>query len=175
MEKPLILVIEDEPKQAEMIAKMINQSGRYEAVIALSAEEGFKELEKHRGGFLGLGKTKIKCIVLDIKMPEMDGLEFLKKLREQESPMELMPVIMLTAYEDKEKWSKATSPVSGMAVAYLKKPVKEEELISTIDHCLFGDELGTMIDKTRKKKYEKLEQFEEDEKKGKLSEEEVTE
>lgn len=163
MERPLILVVEDEIRQANMIAKMINQTGRYEAIKALCAKEGLEELEKHKP-FLGIGENEIKCIVLDIKMPEMDGLEFLREVRRQESFMKLLPVIILTAYEDKEKWSRATSPLSGMAAAYLKKPVKEEELISAIDRCLFSGEPGTMIDETREKKYMRLEEFEKEEK-----------
>lgn len=110
-----------------------------------------------------MGDNKIKCIVLDIKMPEMDGLEFLKEWRQHESFMQLMPVILLTAHEDKEKWSKATSAVSGMVAGYLKKPLNEEELIATIDKCIFGNDIGSMMDETRTKKYAKLEEFKKNE------------
>ena len=162
MGKPLILVVEDEPKQADMIAKMINQTGRYEAVIAHSAKEGFEMLDKYKR-FLGLADNQIKCIVLDIKMPEMDGLEFLKEIRRQESFMKLLPVIILTAYEDKVKWAKATLSERGIVAAYLKKPVKEEELIDTIDRILAGD-MWRMVDETeekRKQRWDKLEEGEE--------------
>ena len=125
MEKPAILVVDDEIKITDMLVRMIEQTGRYEAVKANSAKEAFEILDKNKR-FLGLAKNKIECIVLDIKMPEMDGLQFLNKLRMDESWWKFMPVILLTAYEDREKWAKATSPSSGAVASYLKKPVVEE-------------------------------------------------
>lgn len=162
MDKPLILVIDDEPKQTDMIAKMINGTEKYEAIKAYNAKEGFDALNKHKQ-FMGIGGNRIKCIILDIKMPEMDGLEFLKELRKHESFTQLIPVIILTAYEDKDKWTKAASPERGLAVAYIKKPIKEEELLPVIDRCVAGEELGKMIDETREKKYQKLEEFKKEE------------
>lgn len=157
MGKPLILVVEDEPRQADMIAKMVDQTGRYEAVKALSAKEGFEQLDRHKR-FLGLADNQIKCIVLDIKMPEMDGLEFLKWIRRQESFIKLIPVIILSAYEDRDKWDKATAV--GKSVAYLKKPVREEELIDTIDRVFAGD-WAYMMDMTYKKGEKKREELKE--------------
>lgn len=161
MKKPLILVIEDEPKQADMIAKMVNQTERYKAVKALSAKEGFEMLDKYKR-FLGLADSAIRCIILDIKMPEMDGLEFLKILRRQESFIKWMPVIILTAYEDRTKWVKATSNERGRVAAYIKKPIKEEELIDAIDRVFAGD-MWHMADETWEKGRERWQRLKEQE------------
>ncbi|MFH1762482.1 MAG: response regulator [bacterium] len=169
MDKPLILIIEDEPEMASFIADKIRETGRYETAVAHSAKEGFELLDKHKR-LLGLADNQVKCIVLDIKMPEMDGLEFLKEWRQKESFTTLMPVIILTAYEDIDKWTKATAPGMGMAAAYLKKPVNGKELIDTIDKCLFGEEIGNMIEDTRKKKYDKIKELEKTDKKEDASE-----
>ncbi|KAF0133713.1 MAG: response regulator receiver [Candidatus Saganbacteria bacterium] len=157
MEKPLILVVEDEPMMAENIAEIIRATGRYEAVVALSTREGFEQLDKHKR-FLGLADNQIKCIVLDIKMPGMDGLEFLKWIRRQESFMKLIPVIILSGYEDKEKWTRATA--MGKSAAYLKKPLNEEELTDTIDRVFAGD-WAYMMDQTYKKGEIKCEELKE--------------
>jgi response regulator RpfG family c-di-GMP phosphodiesterase len=112
---------------------------------------------------MGLGDTKIKCIVLDIKMPEMDGLQFLVKLRENYGKE--IGVIILSAYGDEEKWSKATA---GLVAAYLRKPLNETELLTylkiysmnknfAIDQTrqkLFGERLSADIEKI-KSKYER--------------------
>jgi CheY-like chemotaxis protein len=161
MRKPLILVVEDEPEMAKNIAAVIESTGKYETFIAHDGAEGLTAIENHKSP-LGLANNHIKCVVLDIRMPKMDGLEFLKELRRGESCLQLIPVIMLTAYEDRDKWSKATSPTEGMAAAYLKKPIDEEELIKAIERCVFDKELGAMIDETRKKKYERLEELKEE-------------
>ncbi|OGC03928.1 hypothetical protein A2276_04850 [candidate division WOR-1 bacterium RIFOXYA12_FULL_43_27] len=162
MEKPLILVVDDEPKMADNVAEIIKVTGKYDAIAAYSAKDAFNVFEKNKRYF-GLANNRIRCIVLDIKMPEVDGLQFLKELREKEPWFKIMPVIILTAYEDRTKWAKATSPLRGMIAAYLKKPPNEQELIDTLDR-IFNGEIGHMIDEARKTKYEKWDQLKEDEK-----------
>lgn len=161
MDKPLILVVDDEPKMADNISDIIKVTGKYDAIAAYSAKDAFDAFEKNKR-FLGLAHNQIRCIVLDIKMPEMDGLQFLKELREKEPWFKIMPVIILTAYEDRTKWAKATSPVRGMIAAYLKKPFNEQELVDTLDR-VFNGEVGHMIDETRQVKYERWDQLKEDE------------
>ncbi|MBU0573485.1 MAG: response regulator [Candidatus Margulisbacteria bacterium] len=162
MTKPLILVVDDEPDMANLIAKNIRETERYETVIAHNGLEAFEILDKNKR-FLGLAENKIKCIILDLKMPEMDGLQFIRKLRRDEAWFKLMPVIVLTAYEDEEKWMVTTHPAVGLAAAYLKKPFNKQELIDTVDR-VFQEEIGHMIDETREKKYKKLEELKKEKK-----------
>ena len=64
-------------------------------------------------------------VILDIKMPEMDGLETARALLERAQ----MPIIFLTAYGEQELVERAaTLPVMG----YLVKPIKEAELLAMI-------------------------------------------
>ena len=157
-EKPLVLVVEDEALWADKIAAIIRETGNYETEVAHNGIEAFEILNKNKR-FLGLAQNKVRCIILDLKMPEMDGLHFIKKLRQEEPFYKFMPIIVLTAYEDEEKWVVTTSPRMGSAVAYLKKPFKKEELVDTLDR-VFNEEIGHMIDETREKKYKRLEQLE---------------
>ena len=159
MDKPLIMIVEDEAQWADKIAAILRETGRYEATIAHNGIEAFEILDKNKR-FLGLAENKVKCIILDLKMPEMDGLQFIKKFRKEESFYKLMPIIILTAYEDEEKWGVATSPQVGLVAAYLKKPFNKEQLIDTVDR-VFHDEIGHMIDETREMKYKRLEDLKE--------------
>ncbi len=68
-------------------------------------------------------------IIMDIRMPEMEGTEAAAIIRNQRP----IPIIMLTAYADKETIRKAEA--SG-ALAYLVKPVNENELPPAIDIAL---------------------------------------
>ncbi len=68
-------------------------------------------------------------IIMDIRMPEMEGTEAAAIIRNQRP----VPIIMLTAYADKETIRKAEA--SG-ALAYLVKPVNENELPPAIDIAL---------------------------------------
>ena len=155
--KPLVLVVDDEPEIAKNIAERIEQTGKYLTIVAHNGREAFQVL-KNNERFLGIAENKVKCIILDIKMPEMNGLQFLKELRKQEGALMFrdsgafhqLPVIILSAYEDIEKISSATDPTIGKAVKYIVKPDRIRdlaELISTVDQ-VFANKDRELISQT---------------------------
>ncbi|MDD5593230.1 MAG: response regulator [Candidatus Margulisbacteria bacterium] len=152
MSKPVIMVVDDEVDVANSIANTIKDTGEYEVVTAYSAKEGLEQLSKHRT-FLGLGGNKIRLIFLDIKMPQMDGLQLLEKIRKDYG--EDIGISMLTAWEDAEKWDRATS---GFVVNYIRKPFKGEDLLATIKNFFEGREARMVLD-TFEKHIEKQEEF----------------
>jgi CheY-like chemotaxis protein len=156
MANPLIMVVDDEVDVANSIAHVIEDTKKYEVITAYSAKEALEQLAKNKVLF-GLGGNRIRLVVLDIKMPEMDGLQFLEKIRKEYG--EDIGVTMLTAWEDEEKWDRATA---GFVVNYIKKPFKSDELVSTIDRFFEGKE-GKMVLETFEKHVKKREEF----KKGK--------
>lgn len=141
-DKPLILVVDDEKDFAGNVSELLKASGKYETIVCNSAVEALNTIQKNRA-FLGFG-NHIKLILLDIKMPDMTGLAFLAKLREK-YPHEEIGVIMLTAWEDQDKWQKARE---GGAAGYLKKPFKEQELMYAVDRFFAGKQRW-MVEKTK--------------------------
>lgn len=146
--RSLILVVDDEVEIAKNIAERIEQTGKYLTQMAHNGKQALRVL-KNNERFLGIAENKVKCIILDIKMPEMDGLQFLKKLRKQEGSsmfkdsgaFHQIPVIILSAYEDIGKISAATDPVTGKVVRYIVKPEKPEhyeELLFAIERVFAG-------------------------------------
>jgi len=152
MSKPLIMVVDDEVDVANAIANIIKDTEKYEVITAYCAKEAFENLSRNKILF-GLGGNRIRFVFLDIKMPEMDGLSFLKKIRKGFG--EDIGVSMLTAWEDDEKWDKATS---GFVVNYIRKPFKSEELLATLDDFFAGQE-GKMVLDTFEKHIQKREEF----------------
>jgi len=152
MANPLIMVVDDEVDVSNSIANVIKDTKKYEVITAYSAKEALEQLAKNKV-FFGLGGNKIRMIFLDIKMPEVDGLQFLEKVRKDYG--EDIGISMLTAWEDAEKWDRATS---GFVINYIKKPFKTEELISTIDNFFAGKEAKMVLD-TFEKHIEKREEF----------------
>ena len=79
-----ILVVDDQQGVRKLLQEVLTEQG-YEVVTAAN---GIKALDL-------LSRLKPCAVVLDMKMPGLDGLETLKKLRERDSEI---PVIMMTAY-----------------------------------------------------------------------------
>jgi len=111
--KPIILMVDDNPHNLRVLTEMMEESG-YETVIALS---GRRALE-----IVALQKPDL--ILLDVKMPEMDGYEVCRSLRNDPRTADI-PVIFITVQSDADDVVKGFE--SG-AVDYVSKPFNILEL-----------------------------------------------
>ncbi len=144
MPKPLILVVDDEKDFTDDVVEKLNKDGRYAVKAVNSARDAFAVLEKSKW-FLDIPANKVACILLDIKMPDMDGMQFLEKLwqiRKAEykggelslgREKAFIPVIILSAFEDVDKWENTPGKLE-----YLRKPLKYEELFPVLDRIITG-------------------------------------
>ena len=110
-----ILVAEDEKDMNHIIAKRLKAEG-------YSVDSCFDGIEV----FDYLACAEYDAIILDIMMPRMDGLQVLKKLREQEHQI---PVLLLTARDSVED---RVSGLDAGADDYLVKPFAFQELLARI-------------------------------------------
>lgn len=162
MFKPLILIVDDEKDFADTLANKIKETGKYDVKAVYSARDAFLEVEKNKW-FLDIPKNRIRCVLLDIKMPEMDGMEFINrlwKIREEyehtgiveDAVKTYIPVIILSAWEDQEKWENTPRKLG-----YLRKPVKDKELFVALEKVIKGGppEWRQMQRETQKKGTEK--------------------
>ncbi|ACI19688.1 ANTAR domain-containing response regulator [Dictyoglomus thermophilum] len=111
-----VLIAEDEPI-VRMDLKEILESQGYEVVG--EASDGQVAIELAR-------KLKPDVIIMDIRMPNLDGIEAAKILTQEN----IAPIIFLTAYSDKELVEKAKEVG---VVAYIVKPFKESDLFPAIE------------------------------------------
>ncbi|MDQ7982320.1 heavy metal response regulator transcription factor [Paraburkholderia sp. SARCC-3016] len=109
-----ILIVEDEPKMASYLRKGLMEAS-YRVDMAADGKDGL---------FLALHEN-YDAIVLDLMLPELDGLEVLKRLREQKGT----PVLLLTARDSVE--DKVVGLESG-ADDYLSKPFAYAEFLARI-------------------------------------------
>lgn len=118
--KPLkVLVADDESLITLSLADQLQGLG-YEVVG--TAQNGFEAIEMAE-------HMEPDLIILDIKMPDIDGLETAKAINQRR----VTPIIFLTGYSNKEMARKAGE--SG-AFAYLSKPVDQQELVPAIEIAL---------------------------------------
>lgn len=115
-EKTRILIADDE-SIIRMGLQVILRDLGYE--VAGTARDGVEALDMAR-------EKRPDLAILDIKMPRMDGLEAAEAISRQHP----MPIVILTAFSDREYVERAKSTA---VHAYLIKPVKEAKLIPTIE------------------------------------------
>ncbi|WP_415930573.1 response regulator transcription factor [Zhenpiania hominis] len=108
-----ILVVEDEPELNRTVCSYLNRNG-YEATGCLSANEAYDAM---------FGGTPFDLILSDIMMPEIDGFEFAKTVRELD---EEIPILFMTARDDFA--AKQRGFKSGID-DYMVKPVDLDELL----------------------------------------------
>ncbi len=120
-----IMVVDDHPDLVEIV-RMILESKGFNVRCAYSGQQVFADLEEQ----------KPDLILLDVMMPEMDGLEVLTRLKEDPST-ESIPVILLTA---KMQTEDILEGYKMGADYYITKPFKPTQLLEGINRILGGDQ-----------------------------------
>ncbi len=115
--KDTILIVDDNPNNLKVVAGVLKDKD-YDFRMAKSGQLALKILEK----------TKPDLILLDIQMPEMNGFETCRRIKQDESNA-MIPIVYLTANTDSDSIKKAFSTGG---VDYVTKPFNPEELIARI-------------------------------------------
>lgn len=119
--KKNILVIEDNPDNMELVDEILDDAGMI-VTQAKRAEDGIERLSQ--GG--------IDLILMDISLPDMDGLEATRVIRADEK-LKSIPIVGLSAHAMKHDKDAA---LSAGCNDYQTKPIDEEALLQTIHRLL---------------------------------------
>ena len=114
MARTRILVADDEEGIRESLNLILGED--YELVFARDGEETLEKLKE----------DSFELVLLDIKMPKLDGLEVLRRLKGQGVSV---PVLVLTAYQSVEL---AREAVKLGAQNYLPKPFEREQILNAV-------------------------------------------
>ncbi|MCF6157268.1 MAG: sigma-54-dependent Fis family transcriptional regulator [wastewater metagenome] len=135
-----ILIVDDDKAMGEMCKELLTSRG-YTSDIVTSGREAIEKI---------LPNNEIYSIVLtDLAMPDMDGMEVLKKVKQKNSPID---VIVMTSY------GTVTNAVEAMklgATDYITKPFKRDELVIVIEKILRMQRLEGEVDRLRSELGEK--------------------
>lgn len=110
-----VLIVEDEPNLQRQLKAALEGAG-YAVDVAGDGEDGH---------FLGSTES-YDAVVLDLGLPEMDGLTVLERWRKEGHAM---PVLVLTA---RDRWSDKVAGLDAGADDYLAKPFQTEELVARL-------------------------------------------
>lgn len=113
------------PKQTVLIVE--DESGVREALkLILSDIYDLKFAENGPEGLALLSKMDYEVVLLDIKMPKMNGLEVLKQIKADKPKL---PVILITGYQSEEI---AREAIRLGAFDYIPKPFESEQILKTV-------------------------------------------
>jgi len=115
--KPKILCVDDEPMNLTLLEALLAPRG-YEVIKAANGKEAFGKIEKHTVGL----------VLLDVMMPEMDGFEVCKKMKENEQYRNI-PVVMITGLTAKEDRVKG---IESGADDFISKPIDSLEVLARV-------------------------------------------
>ena len=122
---PLISVVEDDDSVRESLRRLIRSVGY--AIQAFSTAEQFLNSDQLR---------QTRCLILDVKLPGMDGLELQRQLIANRFEI---PIIFITAHGDDAARVRA---LRNGALEYLFKPFSEEALLDAINMSLTARPVG---------------------------------
>ena len=110
-----ILIVDDSKTVRNLVAFIMKKEG----FKVTTAEDGLDGLEKLYGA------SDVSLIISDVNMPRMDGLTFIKTLREQEAYRDLPIIVLSTEGEDKD----INTGLEVGANAYMVKPAQPDKLV----------------------------------------------
>ena len=123
-----ILMVEDDPKDVELTLTALEEYNlANEVIVARDGEQALDYLY-HRGEFKNRVNGNPAVMLLDLKLPKVDGLEVLKQIKSDRN-LSLIPVVVLTS--SKEEKDMVASYKLGVN-AYVVKPVDFHEFVNAI-------------------------------------------
>jgi CheY-like chemotaxis protein len=114
-----ILVVDDDPSILATVAEILELEG-YLVETAANGEEALRVVER----------TLPALVVLDMRMPVLDGWGFARAIRERGLEV---PIMVMTAAQDTRRWAAEIG-----AVGYLAKPFELRDLLTAVDRLTSG-------------------------------------
>lgn len=118
-----VLIVDDSLLQQKVLSAIVEDEG-YEALTAASGSDALEMLEAQH----------IDCLILDLLMPEMGGMQVLEALQTRNLQL---PVIVVSA--DIQEWVRTSCLELGVK-EFLTKPVKQEGLCAALKNAILDPE-----------------------------------
>jgi signal transduction histidine kinase/DNA-binding response OmpR family regulator len=127
------VLVADDNREARAILTEMMESLSFEVTAVGSGEQAIRELGRSSG------ERPYELVLMDWKMPDMDGIETTRRIRDDTRLTQAPQILMVTAYDREEAVRQAADVEIG---AFLAKPLSPSVLLDTIMR-VFGHEIGT--------------------------------
>lgn len=117
---PTVFLIDDDDSVRKALTRLIKSAGL--RVLPFASAREFLDNGPHNGG--------PACLVLDVRLPGLSGLDLQRELRAAKAPY---PIIFITGFGDVPTSVKA---MKGGAVDFIPKPVRDEDLLRSIEQAM---------------------------------------
>jgi two-component system chemotaxis response regulator CheY len=116
-----VLIVDDSPSVLAVLKDILDELG-FAVTSSSNGEEAYTQVEN----------TKFNMIITDLKMPIMDGIEFIERAK-QLSNCKFVPIVMLSSVDDEEKVASARK--AGVST-FMKKPINEGKFTAMLNIVL---------------------------------------
>ena len=123
-----ILLVDDSPRDTELAINALAQNNLANEVVAL--RDGVEALDYlyRRGQFAGRTNGQPAVVLLDLKMPRVDGIEVLRQIK-SDPQLKMIPVVVMTSSREEQDMVKSYQ----LGVnAYIVKPVRFQEFVEAV-------------------------------------------
>lgn len=120
-----VLIIDDSPDERLLLHHILKNAGYRDLITVSSAGDAFIQLDLEHAG---ANSVKVDVILMDIKMPAIDGVEACRRIKAIDT-FAGIPIIIVTARNQKD-WLQAAFDAG--ATDYIRKPVEQVELLARV-------------------------------------------
>jgi len=124
-----IVIVDDEPDLLDLLKLILSEKTNHQVLTTSDPHQAIEWCKS----------LKADLLISDLRMPEMEGIEILKIIKQLDPNL---PLILITAYGTIES---AVEAMRHKAFDYITKPFKKEQILVTVDKALKWrqDQLGT--------------------------------
>jgi CheY-like chemotaxis protein len=127
--KPYVLLVDDSPKDVEIISSLLEELSADDGLVVLNDGEAALNYLYRRFEYSLRSSPQPYLILLDIKMPKVSGLEVLKAMK-SDANLESIPVVLVSSSRAEKDLAMA---FEYQANGYVIKPIRVQQLAAAID------------------------------------------